>query len=349
MKKQDIVDLIKYHVDKNDNAFRKKSMDIADEFRQMGDISLGNYVDSLVTTQDVLVPQEIEYSFSFLRNVPNSQKHSFPLPESIFDDINGIINAINRHIGINKFLFVGKPGTGKTETVKVIASLLHRELLKVDFDSIIDSKLGSTQKNIHTLFKEINSIPYPDQVIVLMDEIDSIAYERTANNDVREMGRATSSVLKELDEMNNRVVLIATTNLYKYMDKALKRRFSLVINFNRYDTNDLHDVADAIINDLYKQPDFQIKRDLRLFNKIISLYGEKIPLPGDLKNIITTSVAFSTPNDSYDYLRRLYKEVTGEKPSIEILKKQGFTVREIGTLLNSSKSTVARKLNGDNE
>lgn len=349
MKKQDIVDLIRFHVNKDDLAFKNKAMDIADEFRKMGDISLGNYIDSLVTSQDVLIPQEINYSFKFLNKVQKLHKHSFPLPESIFDDVNGMINAINRHIGINKFLFVGKPGTGKTETVKVIAALLNRDLLKVDFDSLIDSRLGQTQKNIAQLFREINNVPYPDQVIVLMDEIDSIAYERTANNDVREMGRATSSILKELDGMNKHVVLIATTNLYKYLDKALTRRFNLVINFDRYSVNDLHEVATAIINDLYKQSNLNIRRNLKLFNKIISLYEYKIPLPGDLKNIITTSVAFSDPNDSYDYLRRLYREVTGKKPSLKSLKRQGFTVRESGILLNTSKSTISRKLSDDKD
>ncbi|MCW3743077.1 AAA family ATPase, partial [Burkholderia cenocepacia] len=35
-----------------------------------------------------------------------------PLPLSIMNDLKGIINAVNHHIGINKFLFVGSPGTG---------------------------------------------------------------------------------------------------------------------------------------------------------------------------------------------------------------------------------------------
>ena len=37
MKKRDIVDLIRYHVDKNDSAFKVKSMEIAKEFEQMRD------------------------------------------------------------------------------------------------------------------------------------------------------------------------------------------------------------------------------------------------------------------------------------------------------------------------
>ena len=58
-------------------------------------------------------------------------------------------------------------------------------------------------------------------------------------NDLREMGRATSAMLKEFDRMNENVVLVATTNLYKYFDKALIRRFDSVIDFDRYTQEDL--------------------------------------------------------------------------------------------------------------
>ena len=46
-----------------------------------------------------------------------------------------------RNIGINKFLFQGMPGTGKTEAVKQLARILDREIFMVDFSAIIDSKL----------------------------------------------------------------------------------------------------------------------------------------------------------------------------------------------------------------
>ncbi len=49
----------------------------------------------------------------------------------------------------------------------------------VDFSSVIDSKLGQTQKNLSMLFKEINQFAQPDKVIVLFDEIDALALDRT--------------------------------------------------------------------------------------------------------------------------------------------------------------------------
>ena len=118
----------------------------------------------------------------------NIDQDPLPLPEEIKDDILGIINAIGHNVGINKFLFYGAPGTGKTESVKQIARILNRDLFIVEFESVIDSKLGQTAKNIAEMFKQMNEITHPDKAIILFDEIDSIAMDRTNSNDLREMG-----------------------------------------------------------------------------------------------------------------------------------------------------------------
>ncbi len=47
------------------------------------------------------------------------------------------------------------------------------------------------------------------------------------------MGRVTTSILKALDNLNENIILIATTNLFKHFDRALSRRFDLVLNFNK--------------------------------------------------------------------------------------------------------------------
>ena len=215
------------------------------------------------------------------------------MPEVIINDITGIVNAVNYNVDMNKFLLQGVPGTGKTEAVKQIARLLDRELYMVDFSSLIDSKLGQTQKNISTMFQEINNLRHPDKVVVLFDEIDALVLDRTNSNDLRKMGRATSTFLKGLDRLNKEVVLIATTNLYKYFDKALSRRFDAIVSFDRYTHDNLMEVAEGLLDNYLKK--FKITyKDIRLFRKIINLY-EQISYPGELKNIIKTSITFSSP------------------------------------------------------
>ena len=44
------------------------------------------------------------------------------LPEDIMQDVLGIVHAVAHNAGINKFLFQGAPGTGKTEAVKQLST-----------------------------------------------------------------------------------------------------------------------------------------------------------------------------------------------------------------------------------
>ena len=90
-------------------------------------------------------------------------------------------------------------------------------------------------------------------------------------------------------------------------------------------------------------------RDIRLFRKIMRL-SDKMPYPGELKNLIKTSVAFSDIHDGMEYFRRNYYAVYGEKPeNLKVLQAQGFTVREIEILTKKSKSSVSRELKGGGE
>jgi len=342
MKKANVINLIKYYSESNDSGFRGEAYQIAREFDKSGDYQLSEYIMALLSSVNTFVPQINENDLTFIKKVKIG-RNSLPLPKEINLDILGILNAAKHEIGVNKFLFQGAPGTGKTETAKHIARILERRLFVVDFALLIDSKLGQTGKNIAQLFDEINSLSIREKIVILFDEIDALALDRTDSKDLREMGRAVTSVLKGLDGLNDKVLLIATTNLYKYLDKALVRRFDAVVDFNRYSREDLIDISEIILNQ-YLSKFKNVARNIRLFRKIISLM-EVIPYPGDLKNIIKTSLAFSNPNDEYDYLRRLYAAIfTDGNKNLKNLQDQGFTVREIEILTGISKSQVAREL-----
>lgn len=352
MKKQNVINLIKYHVERNENAFRNEAINIARYFDSIGDEQLAEYIMSLIAESNLYTPQSSDFESEFLKQINTNAMEPLNLPTEISEDIKGIINAVNHNIGINKFLFEGFPGSGKTEAAKHIARLLDRALFCVDFDNLIDSKLGQTNKNIASVFNEINMLPNSNRVVVLFDEIDVIALDRINSNDVREMGRVTSTILRELDrltDLNKEIVIIATTNLFSNFDKALIRRFDAVINFNRYSKNNLIEVAEYYFSAFIKN--FKgISKDTRLFKKILNA-SDELPYPGELKNIIKTSLAFSDINSGYDYLRRLYNSLIGnlDKTDINQLYEKGFTVREIEKLKGESKSTVSRKLNKEDE
>lgn len=352
MKKQNVLNLIKYHVDKNENAFRNEAVNIARYFDSIGDDQLAEYIMGLMSESNLYTPQSSDFESEFLKQIDIRGIEPLSLPSELTDDIIGIINAVNHNIGINKFLFEGLPGSGKTEAAKQVTRLLNRTLFCVDFDNLIDSKLGQTNKNITSVFSEINTLPHSDKIVVLFDEIDVIALDRINSNDVREMGRVTSTILRELDrltDLNKEIVIIATTNLFENFDKALVRRFDAVINFNRYSKDDLIEVAEYYFTSFIKN--FKgISKDTRLFKKILKT-AKNLPYPGELKNIIKTSLAFSDASNENDYLRRLYNNLIGNLEQTEIIQlhKVGFTVREIEKLKGESKSTVSRKLGREDQ
>lgn len=352
MKKQKVLNLIKYHVEKNENSFRNEAINIARYFDSIGDDQLAEYIMGLIAESNMYTPQSSDFESDFLKQIDTRVMEPLNLPIEISEDIKGIINAVNHNIGINKFLFEGLPGTGKTEAAKHVARLLDRTLFCVNFDNLIDSKLGQTNKNISLVFNEINMIPNANKVVILFDEIDVIALDRINSHDVREMGRVTSTILRELDrltDLNKEIVIIATTNLYSNFDKALIRRFDAVINFNRYSKEDLIEVAEFYFSSFIKN--FKgVSKDIRLFRKILTVAAE-LPYPGELKNIIKTSLAFSDVTLEHDYLKRLYNNLIGEleKTDITQLHEKGFTVREIEKLKGESKSSVSRKLNKEDE
>ncbi|MCM1496467.1 MAG: ATP-binding protein [Bacteroides sp.] len=344
MKKKNVINLIRFYAEHNDSGFRNEAHEIAREFEQNGDSQLAEYIMALMSNANTFIPQMGEDDNAMFERIRTDSEPLY-LPESIAQDLLGILHAVNHHAGVNKFLLQGKPGTGKTEAVKQLARTMNREIFMVDFAAVIDSKMGQTTKNISRLYKEMNSFIHPEQVIVLFDEIDAVALDRTNSNDLREMGRATSAMLKGMDHIDERIVLIATTNLYEHFDKALTRRFDAVIDFNRYDRDDLIMVAEKLLESYLIK--FKLaNKDIRLFRKIMKQMVN-IPYPGDLKNMIKSAVAFSDPQDGLAYFRRLYYAVFEEMPQdIVLLKKQGFTVREIGVLTKKSKSSIDRELKG---
>ncbi|WP_405376667.1 AAA family ATPase [Pseudobutyrivibrio sp.] len=346
MKKKSVINLIKYYSEGNDVGFRNESMEIAREFDETGDYQLAEYIMALLSDANVLVPQLSDETSSMFEKVEQSTD-SLWLPDSIQNDLIGIVNAVSYNVGINKFLFQGRPGTGKTEAVKQIARILNRDIFMVNFSAVVDSKLGNTAKNIVELFREMKNFPKPQKLIILFDEIDAIALDRTNGMDHREMGRATSTILKELDRLDSELILIATTNLYEYFDKALIRRFDAVIDFNKYSKNELMDISEKFL-DAYLSEFRLAHKDIRLFRKIIALSQENYS-PAELKHLIRSAIAFSDINDEGDYFRRIYINFVGTISSnAKELKKQGFTVREIALLQNKSKSVVDRELKIEN-
>lgn len=349
MKKSNVINLIRYYAEKNDAAFRSEALEIAKDFEKNGDPELAHYVMSVMAGTHLFSAQSDTIGDSLylppessFERLSTAVGDPFPLPKVISNDLEGIANVILHHRGLNRFLFQGKPGTGKTESVKQLARVLGREVLMADFSRLIDSRLGQTQKNVVKLFRDMKSVSNPDNCIFLFDEIDAAALDRINGRDLREMGRVTSAFLRELDNLPEEIALIATTNLFDCMDAALVRRFDIVVDFNRYSQEDLKEIAETLLAFYIKK--YRCARSSSgLFRKILGL--KKIPMPSEVKNNIRLATALSVSGESFDYIPRLYSAFVGEPPGTpEQLRAQGFTLREIEILTGISRSKVAREL-----
>lgn len=342
MKKQNVINLVKYHSEHNNEAFNAEVVEIARDFDKNGDELIAQYLMELVASVDFYTPQSSYKNLKFLEKMEYSNKPLL-LPNIIEEDIVGITRAIHNKSGLSKFLFYGKPGCGKTESAYQIARLLNRDILSVKFEQLIDSRLGETSKNIALLFDEVNHLSY-NKVIVIFDEIDALVLDRVNQNDLREMGRVTSTFLKELDRLNDNITVIATTNLFNSLDKAIVRRFDSAVSFDRYAKEDLIQIAESLLSDCLKKST-TTRQNNRLFRKILN-NKELLPYPGDLKQIIKTAVAFSDATSEYDYLRKLYLALNDNSVNIDIqkLSDSGFTTREIEILTKITRSSVSRKL-----
>jgi len=344
MKKQNVINLVKFYAEKNDSAFRNEVAEIADDFNRSGESEIGEYLMSLISTTNFYTPQNNYRNLEFLKKNVYTNR-SLVLPDVIKNDILGLVKSAKSRIAINKVLFYGVPGSGKTESAYQVARLLERDLLSVRMAYLVDSHLGQTSKNIVSLFDEINHLP-SQNVVILFDELDSLVMNRISDKDLREMGRVTSTFLKELDGLSDSILVICTTNLKDSLDKALLRRFDALISFDRYSKEELIEVADSILRNFIKKAP-NSKLDSRLFGKILNNL-ETIPFPGDMTQIIKVSLAFADDSNEYDYMRRLYAELNHNvTPSIRQLTDEGYTTREIEVITGIPKSSVSRKLKGD--
>lgn len=350
MKRKDIVNLIRCHKEGDEEGFDRQANLIADEFYSSGDKELANYITSLVSSNFTIIPQESETKhIGVLEKVGYSKKPLF-IPDVLKDNLVGVVNAVRREIGINCFLFYGAPGTGKTEAASQVARLLKRNLWKVNIAQLIDSHLGETSKNIANLFESISNYKFKSTMVVLFDEIDSLALKRDDARDLREMARATTELFKGLDGLSDKVMVIATTNMYKSLDRALVRRFHAHIDFDVYSKDDLVDIGTKLFN-VYSKKVEGIEQNSKLVSKILNS-ANSLPSPGELKNIIKMSIAFSNLDSPCDYIKRLFSYI---HPNFDLsdvstlFSKYSFSTREIQFITGISKSEVARRIKDGQE
>ena len=145
---------------------------------------------------------------------------------------------------INKILFHGPSGTGKTLASYVIAGELHKMIYVVNLGAIVSSKLGETSKNIVKLFRKAAV----DDCIIFLDEFDSLGKIRDYNQDHGEMKRIVNTILQLFDYLPQSSIVIAATNQLKMIDKALLRRFDVNLQFDLPNEDEIKELINLTLS-----------------------------------------------------------------------------------------------------
>lgn len=308
---------------------------------------MAEYILGLLSELPQFSPQTLEVNSEFLEQLDTTKLEPLHLPLEIMNDIGSILSAVKRNIGINKFLFMGEPGTGKTEATKQVARLLKRNFYKVNLKKFIDSNVKKTNINIINAFRTMYHIPDANKRVILFEGIDALVQDRANAHDTIGIERIMSTLIGEIDSLSSlhkEIVLISKTNCYDDIEQPLFKRFNFAVNFNRYAQEDLIEICEFYCDSFMAE--FKGNRKaIRLLRKILNL-SNNLPYPGELKHIVETAIAFSDVSSEYDYLKRLYDALIENLDSKDVsdLYLEGFTIREIEILKGVSKSTVSRKL-----
>jgi SpoVK/Ycf46/Vps4 family AAA+-type ATPase len=127
---------------------------------------------------------------------------------------------------VHRLLLEGPPGTGKTMTAAVLAHELSLPLLTVRLDSLMSKFLGETASKLRIVFDAVRD----QRAVYLFDEFDALGAERSGN-DVGEARRILNSFLVFLDQSGSESIVVAATNHRSILDRALFRRFDMVIHY----------------------------------------------------------------------------------------------------------------------
>jgi hypothetical protein len=241
-------------------AFRFQMERLVKALRESGSIEEAEEIEALLTTEGVdrsLKPSRIVASRAFLAGedlttrvaAPVDRETGAPLAEIHFHEesarglfFGGVLTAaVNRvteewanadrlekldAAPARACMLFGKPGTGKTKLAFWLGQQLGLPIVLGRLDGLISSFLGTTARNIGSLFDFANRY----RCVLLLDEFDALAKLRDDPQEVGEIKRVVNALLQNLDRRALCGFTVAVTNHEGLLDSAVWRRFEVRIH-----------------------------------------------------------------------------------------------------------------------
>lgn len=273
--------LIKTGTEGNFDAFRRVTEEVINEERAKQHHLLANDLERILygrrsaqspenTWINDRLPKDRERNLSLLQiKEPLRRLEDLVLSDeniSLFDEIlqehhrAEVLKSYGMYPA-DKLLFCGPPGCGKTLGAEVLANELALPLAVVRIDSVISSFLGETAANLRQVFDFISTMP----MVVLFDEFDALAKERSDEAEHGELKRVVNAFLQMLDAYEGKSILVAATNHERILDSAIWRRFDEVLVFDPPNLEQLRRLLSVKLRGLRREFDIDDSRIAGLF------------------------------------------------------------------------------------
>lgn len=311
-----------------------------------------NYVpvdtESRTALAEVIYPEENKCDVILSRNNEKELK-SFILSYQNADKLNSLGIGVS-----NTLLLYGPPGCGKTKCAHLIARELKLPLIIARLDSLISSYLGTTAKNIRTLFDFAQKMP----CVLFLDEFDAIAKARDDGNELGELKRVVNSLLQNVDSMSKDSLLLAATNHESLLDSAVWRRFEYRIEIELPDCAAIEQMIILFIRDIITLTPKDKRALATAFEGLSGANIEEI-IKKSLRNAIINERNFSIQDiyeELFNFRNILPQNISNEKELLELKAKylrscneKIFSLQIIADILGSSKTKIQKIVKENDE
>lgn len=132
---------------------------------------------------------------------------------------------------LDRLLFFGPPGNGKTMACQWMCQQLGTPLYRVCCETLIGNHMGDMAKGLIRVTNYLGELRTP--ALCLFDEVESLFIDRSvsAGQCDRERGSAMTVFFQVLDRWQAPTLIVMATNLIEQLDRALVSRIELRLEF----------------------------------------------------------------------------------------------------------------------